>query len=446
VTATALTTIFSVFVDLGLANVLVRETAKKKESATNLLGNVLGAKVVLAAAAALAVTIAARVLKYDAITLEMIAIATAVMVLDSIHLVFYAVIRGFQDLRYEAVGVVTGQFVTIVSGGIFIFALHLPLPFLIVALVMGSTWNVLWSSYALTRKFPVKIRVLFQAETLKYLALISAPFALAGIFTRVYSYLDTVMLSRLASSAVVGAYGVANKLTFAFQFLPMSFAAAVYPAMAEYHVTNREKLGILFVSSIRYLLVAVVPLCFGIAVLATPLVRTIYGAKFEGAVAPLQVLIFSLVFAFIYWPVGSLLNACDRQGRNTVMLGVTMGANALLNVFLIPRFGALGAAWAALLCNVVLFFGAVYAARGLAQYHAGSLLRSAVQIMFAGSFMGTSVFLLEPYLPLLVLIPVAAVVYLAVLVGIGGMRGDELKMLADFALRRGGKKISDIMA
>jgi O-antigen/teichoic acid export membrane protein len=444
VAATAFTTIFSIFVDLGLSNVLVRETAKFPDKAGELLSNVLGIKTVLATATVIAATVTARLLGYPSETLTMIAIASAVMVLDSIHLVFYAVIRGFQDLRYEAIGVVTGQFVTIASGSVFIFGLHLPLPFLIVALLLGSTWNVVWSSWAVTRRFPIKVSLRYDRAIVSFLASVALPFALAGVFSRVYSYIDSVMLSRLATNAELGVYGVAYKLTFAFQFLPMSFAAAVYPAMADYYVKDRAKLGRIFAESVKYLLIVVVPLTCGIATLAEPIVRTVYGRAFMGAVAPLQMLIFSLVFAFIYWPCGSLLNACDRQVQNTTVLGITMAANIALNAFLIPRYGARGAAFSALVGNLVLWSGAMAFARGLAVYDRKKLLGTAIAVLFSGSFMAVTLSLLAPHLPLLLLVPAGVAVYFGVLVGMGGITVRELKDLAAVFLRRG-KRISDLV-
>ncbi|MEY4744189.1 MAG: hypothetical protein RL272_134 [Candidatus Parcubacteria bacterium] len=444
VAATAFTTIFSIFVDLGLSNVLVREVAKFKERAGELLSNVLGIKAVLALATVAVATVVARLLGYPEETLVMIGIASGVMVLDSIHLVFYAVMRGFQDLRFEAVGVVTGQFVTIVSGAIFIFGMRLPLPFLIVALLLGSAWNVLWSTWAVTRRFGVKVSLRLDRHIVRFLAGVVLPFALAGVFSRVYSYIDSVMLSRLAADAEVGVYGVAYKLSFAFQFLPMSFAAAVYPAMAEYYVSDRKRLGVVFAESMKYLLVVVMPLAFGIATLAEPIVLRVYGRAFAGAVAPLQILIFSLIFAFLYWPGGSLLNACDRQAQNTGIMGVTMVVNIILNAFLIPRFGAPGAAFSALVGNLVLWAGVMLAAGKLAVYDRKAFAMTAVKIAFAGSFMALSITILKPFLPLLLLIPAGGLVYVVVLVGMGGVTLKEVKDLAAVFLRRG-KKFSDIV-
>lgn len=444
VIATSFTTIFSIFVDLGLSNVLVREVAKFPEKAGTLLANVLGLKTILAAGSAVAVTVAAWLLGYSPEVRVMIAVATIVMTLDSVHLVFYSVMRGFQNLRYEAVGVVTGQVVTITAGGLF-FALHLPLPFLIVALLCGSAWNVFWSARMLVRKFPVPVQLALDPGVVRFFRDVTVPFALAGIFSRIYSYIDSIMLSKLGTEADVGLYGVAYKLAFAFQFLPMSFAAAVYPAMSEYYVKDRKKLGNVFVTSMKYLMFLVVPLAFGIAVLAEPVVTTVYGTAFRGAVVPLQILIFSLVFAFLYWPAGSLLNACDRQSSNTWIMGTTMVVNIAMNAALLPRYGAVGAAFSALVGNFVLWAGAMFAAAGITPYDRMKLLKDAAKSVFAGSFMALTLTILAPYAHFLLLIPLGVVEYGAVLVAVGGVTVAELKDMAAVFLRRG-KRLSDIVS
>ncbi|HTK05511.1 MAG TPA: flippase [Candidatus Eisenbacteria bacterium] len=446
VIATSFTTIFSIFVDLGLANVLVREVAKFPQKAETLLANVLGIKAVLAALSVVGVWIGAMLLGYPPDVRLMIAIASGVMVLDSIHLVFYGVMRGFQNLRYESIGVITGQVVTILTGSLFFFVLHLPLPFLIVALLCGSAWNVLWSWMMLRKHFPVRIRLAYDGAIVSYFRTVTVPFALAGIFSRVYSYIDSIMLSKLATAAEVGIYGVAYKLAFAFQFLPMSFAAAVYPAMSDYYVNDRQKLGRIFDESMKYLMFMVVPLAFGIAVLARPIIAAVYGRAFVGAVVPLQILIFSLIFAFLYWPAGSLLNACDRQGSNTIIMGITMVANAALNAVLIPLYGAVGAACAALAGNFILWALAMRYVRAVTPYEYKPLIIGALQCLFAGSFMALTLAMLRPYAHFLLLIPLGVVEYGVVLVLSGGVTVTELKDILAVFLRRGGKKFSDIVA
>ncbi|PIR80598.1 flippase, partial [Candidatus Kuenenbacteria bacterium CG10_big_fil_rev_8_21_14_0_10_39_14] len=49
-----------------------------------------------------------------------------------------------------------------------------------------------------------------------------------------------------------------------------------------------------------------------------------------------------LFFLFINFPVGYLLNACNKQLTNTINLGVTVLVSVVLNILLIPRFSYVG--------------------------------------------------------------------------------------------------------
>lgn len=442
--AVSFTTIWSVFVDLGLANVLVREVAKFPEKAQKLLSNVLGLKVIFAVLTVIAVHVMARMLDYPDETRLMISIASVVMVLDSVHLVFYAVMRGFQNLKWEAVGVVSGQALTITLGSIFLVS-GMPLPFLIVALLCGSTWNVAWSVWMMRRHFRISVDFRLDSSIVRFFWQVTVPFALAGIFSRVYSYIDSIMLSKLVSETAVGIYSVAYKVAFAFQFLPMAFAAAIYPAMSEYYVTSREKLGKLFYASLQYLLVIAVPLAFGVAGLARPFIVSVYGEPFLGSVLPLQILIFSLIFAFLYWPAGSLLNACDRQAKNTLVMGITMVANIILNAVLVPALSAVGAAIAALIGNAILFMGAFLYARSITVFDSRKFAVVAAKVALSAAVMLAAVMYLKEMMNFVTVVPFGAVVYVGILLVTGALTVSEIKGIANIFLRKG-RGVSDIVA
>lgn len=441
--AVSFSVIFSILMDLGLGNVITRETARLNENAGKLLANILGVKLVLAVLTVPLTLLTAWVIGYPPETRSMIAIAALVTTLDSFSLIFYGVMRGFQNLRYEAVGIVTGQLITIIVGTVAML-LKAPLIFLVIALLCGSAWNAVWSLVSLTRRYHLSFSLRWEQGILRYLWGITAPFALAGIFSRIYSNIDSVMLSRLVSERSVGYYGAAYKVVFAFMFLPTAFAAAIYPAMSEAYARDREKLGRMFAAAIKYLLVVAAPLVAGIFVLAEPLIRLAFGAKFAGSVRPLQILIFSLVFGFLYWPVGSLLNACDRQSRNTLAMGVTMAVNVILNSLLIVRFEAIGAAISALVGNIALFFLALAFTRGLAEVGWRRLIRDSARIVLAAALMAAVVVLIRPSMPLPVTVVLGGVFYFGALIGFNGLSWPEIKELSAHFLRRSRKPPENI--
>jgi len=197
-----------------------------------------------------------------------------------------------------------------------------------------------WSSYRLS-------------DALRLLR-IAFPFALAGIFVKIYSYLDTVLLGIMKDTVAVGLYSVPYKLTFALQFLPMAFGAAMYPAMSRAYAHAPDRLAKIFKQNIFYLWIFALPTAIGIYLLAPECITLLYGATYAASVPALRILILSLPFVFLSFPFGALLNATDRQVTNTRNFGIVMVVNILLNLALIPRFSFIGASGAGLITYICL--------------------------------------------------------------------------------------------
>jgi O-antigen/teichoic acid export membrane protein len=175
---------------------------------------------------------------------------------------------------------------------------------------------------------------------------------------KIYSSIDSIILGRLAGNIQVAAYGVPYKFTFAFQFVPIALAAALYPAFTNLIASGKkEKAAELFAGATRYLTLVVMPLVAGMAALAEPLMSKLYGSSYSSSSIILTVLSFSLISAFLDFPVGALLNGSHKQNVQTFWMGITVAVNIILNIVLIPKYGAIGAAFAALAGNFILFFG-----------------------------------------------------------------------------------------
>lgn len=420
------TTIFSIFVDLGLSSVLIRETAKKREMAGKYLGNILGAKVVLGVLTYLAVIVAINIMGYPPATKFMVYLSGIVMLLDSFNVTFYAVFRGHQNLRYESMGVVVSEILIIAVGGVSLI-LHAPLYFLLLALMSGSIFNFFFSSILLWKKTEVRPCLCFDKTLLISLFKIAYPFALAGIFVKVYSYLDSVLLSKMVGDAAVGFWSVAYKLTYAFQFIPMAFAAAAFPAMSAYFVSDKTMLRKTFERVLFYLAIIAMPVAFGIFSLAEPVILKLYGASYAASVLPLQVAIFTVIFIFLNYPIGSLLNATDRQMTNTAIMGVCMGLNVVLNVILIPRFSYLGAAISAVISHALLFtIGLIFAGR-IVDYNKKFIFSALFKIVLSAGVMSAAIIYLRPYVYWIFLVPIGAVIYFGLLFLIHGMEVRDVK-------------------
>lgn len=423
--AMSFTTIFTVLVDLGLSQVLTREIARTRENSGTYLSNVVGIKMILSLVALTVVTVLINLMNYPALTKQLVYLASVVMILDSFQLVFYAVFRGFQNLKYEAIGMSSGQ-ILIFLVGLVGLKLGAPLHILVIAVMAGSLFQFIFSYILISKKLRIKICIKLEKSILKYLFAIAVPFALYGIFVKVYTYLDSVLLSKLAGDAEVGWYGIAYKVTFALQFVPAAFAAAIFPAMSAYFISDKNQLARVFERSMYYLMIVAIPLSVGIGTLADRFIPSLYSASFVGSVLPLQILISGLLFIFLNYPVGSLLNACNRQTTNTIIMGITMVISVTLNIILIPRYQAAGAAITSLVSGAFLFFAGLYFVGRVTKYNLRYLSLGLLKTLIAAGFMGFVILYFKPSLNWIILIPLGGLAYLILIFILKGLTIDDI--------------------
>jgi O-antigen/teichoic acid export membrane protein len=334
---------------------------------------------------------------------------------DAISLLYFGVLRGLHVLCFESLGMFIGEVLIVGLGGLSLI-FHPSLVLLVGALVVGSAFNAIFSSLQIVKRLGWSVIIpLFGFQEIKKLFQTAFPFALAGIFSKLYSYVDSVLLSIFIGTAAVGVYAVAYKMTYAFQFLPMAFVAALYPGMSSLVSSDKEKLKNLFEQAFWYLMILVAPIVFGIFAVAPDIIR-LAGDGYMEAVPILRILIFVLVPLFLDFPIGSLLNAADRQIIKTAIMGATMIINVILNAILIPRLGIIGAAWAAEVSFWFLFLAGLYfVPKIIPRLPWSRLFWLFVKIIGSGATMAAAAMWLRPWIGFVAVIPAAAVIYFGLL-------------------------------
>lgn len=412
--ALSFTTLFAVLVDLGLTNVLVRESAKNEHKIQDYVSTVLAVKVLFGLIAYVLVIVVANILGYESELKHLIYLSGITMFFDSIHATLYGVLRAIGTLRYEATSITVSQALTLILGSIFLW-FKLPVIFLIVAFVIPSFLNVCFAGTVLYRVHRIRPWPLYHAQIFRTFFRIAIPFGLAAIFARVYSYIDSILLQKLVGNIAVGWYSIPYKMTYAFQFIPLALTAALYPRLSEYFIHDKKKLVDMWQQGMKYLLLIAFPIAIGVSALAPGIILKLYTHEYEPAILPLQILIFSLIFSYASFPIGALLNACNRQGTQTAIVGGVMVLNILLNLALIPRLSVVGAAIAALIGNICLTVGGYLVVPRITTISHRYFLELFLRLFVCAGIMGLVVYWLREYTNVIVVALAGAVVYAALL-------------------------------
>ncbi|MFH1430037.1 MAG: flippase [Candidatus Uhrbacteria bacterium] len=447
--ALAFTALFAVAVDWGVSPVITREVAKDRVRGVSYVLTSALMKCVLAVAVALCMAVIVRAIGYDASTQSMIALAVGVMLIDTVHLSAYAILRGIQRVKYEAIGLVVTQFTLAASGiGILVLraGLHtqpdtIPLLavttaikpiWLLVPYVAASSVNLLVAVFGCLRERVFDgARQTISRASLTFVVRTSTPFAISSCLARLYTYSDTFLLSILATGLAVGYYSTPFKIAFAFQFIPLAFMGALYPAMSAIAVLDVERLRVIFVQALRVLWVVALPLAFGIGVLAREIILMVYGEAFLPSAMPLILLMAAIPFIYANFPAGNLLNACDRQLVNTKLLAIATTVNVIANILLIPPLGAVGAALSALIASLTLFTANCVAVRRIVHYRIHALVDPFIRVLVAALCMSAIVIALHE-LTLFIRIGVGVVVYAVALLLVQAVRRSDLVQLRSF--------------
>ena len=440
--AFAFTTIFSVLIDVGLSSVLTREIAKDKSKTSELLSNILGVKTTLMFFTYGLIVILVNILNYPELTKTLVYITALVMVLDNFSTTFWATLRGNQNLKYESLGIILFQSLTVTIGGIFLY-LNLSVVYLAMVILFASTFNFLFSYFQMRWQLQIKPCIIYNKKLIKTLLKISLPFALTGIFARLNTQIDSVFLSKIgcinqiACDTNVGIYSVASKITLAIHFIPLAFVAALFPAMSEYFVNNKKKLTHTFEKSMHYLMIIGLPISAGIIALAPDFMPKVFGFEFSASVLPLQILMISLTFIFLTFPIGAFLNATSRQFRNSVHIGVAVVVNIILNLILIPKITYTGAAISSLASTLVILCLGLYVIPQIINYNKKYLIINFIKSFISALIMGIILYSLLFKLSFIILIPLGAIIYFVILFLIKGFsKNDFNDLLVSLKLKK----------
>lgn len=172
----------------------------------------------------------------------------------------------------------------------------------------------------------------------------SLPFMVFGALHMVNSQTDIVMLGGIGGARSVGLYVVANKLSSLILFILVANNSVLGPNIASlYAAGKRDYLERLIVRSSRIVLLFSCVLAIFIFLFKMPLLE-IFGREFFDSYRVLNILIIGQLINAFSGPVGLLLNMSGNEKLSLVSFALSAITNVSMNFYLIPKFGAEGAA------------------------------------------------------------------------------------------------------
>jgi O-antigen/teichoic acid export membrane protein len=155
------------------------------------------------------------------------------------------------------------------------------------------------------------------------------------VFLRAFSGLRQIAFYSIS-------FGLANNLLL----IPRIFGAATGITLMVESARDPRRIGSIITNACRYLFLVVFPVHLGAAAITRQVIALSYGGQYRAAVPVLIVAsILAIPRAFSEIP-DILMRAFEGQNALLQWMIVTGIVNIALDVALIPRYGAIGAAWA----------------------------------------------------------------------------------------------------
>jgi len=408
--ALSFTTLMSVFIDLGISSALTRETARNPKAAASLVSQCFFLRIATGLIVYGGMLGFAYFLGYPKELITMIYVAGVIALLDTFTVAGWFTVRGFQNLTFEARGGFAAV-ATMVALGAWMMIAQLPIFYLLLATLAGSVVNLIYSLFILIRRCGYCIAFTPEWKTIRTLLVISAPFAGAAIFSRLYTFVDMSMLPVLASVHSAGIYAAAVKVMLAMNIIPASLSSSLYPAFSSLHQKDEKRIGSLCARGIVYLALVALPICMGLYLLSDRIVLLVYNESYLPTARVFELLIPGILFGFLMFPPGALLSGTNRQGINTTIFAIGAAVSVSANIILIPLLQERGAAIAASITYTWIFLASIIMVWSYLRSHWKYISTMLIKSLMATALMGGGIYFLRTELPTLLLVVAGIGIY-----------------------------------
>ena len=363
-----LTGLYATIAKFGLPSLLIREIARSRlmpDRIDKLVHAAMGLTSVLSFSAIGLMVITSELLKYPDVMVRACALAGITLGIEAVTYMIEASFRGREMMEWSAV------VISVMEGSFLLLAL-LVVPFkpaidwLMIAYLISRIIALIVSILIYRARFG-KLRPTLDRNLWSSLFKASLPFAITNGLSTVFVRIDVIFLSYLATDSIVGLYEAANNLTMRLNVLARTVNIALYPFLSSEFTKDKKSLQRFTGKTIRLLLIPAVLISVVLWVFGDSIVVLVYGNKFLDAFQAVKWLALIIPMRFIDTSLEVALSASNREGKRARAVLVAAISNIILNLILIPTYQMMGAVYATVLTEIVMFLVYIWILRAEAQ-------------------------------------------------------------------------------
>lgn len=428
-------------VEFGFNQQLTRDVAAEPEKAQAYLWNTLLLKTGLWTLAYSIMLLIVWLLGYSQEEWTIVAICGVSLLSGSIVNTFAALHYAFERTVFPSVGMMLEKGLAAAAGFI-LLKNGATVQTMALVLLGGSAVDAVWVAWWFFRL--VGRRILFEKATLLKLMRTSIPFIIYGVLGVIYYRIDTVLLSLMTSTAVVGWYGAGYRLFDTLLFIPnLILNAVMYPVFSKLSMKSQPALRTAVEKCMNLLLICSMPMAAFMIVAAPAIIGFLYHrTDFINSIPVVQALAPGLVFLYINTLFSSIIMSTKREKKIPIMAAAALVFNLGLNLVLIPLYQQVGAAAITSLTELLLLcISLAFVPKYLLP---AKSVKVGVKTLIASLFMAGILYFLSAF-SIFILLPVAFLSYISVATLLRTIPREDVQALYQAVTRKGTKASTDTL-
>lgn len=235
---------------------------------------------------------------------------------------------------YKVVLLITGQPVTL-------FALSMSIDYISIALILFYFYKKEGGS-----------KLSFSLKYGKLLLKKSYHFILPGLMVAIYGQTDKMMLKHMINEAEIGYYATAVSLCSVWCFILSAIIDSMNPTIMKLY--QEDEKNFIKYNKILYFIVFYISIIVSIifTIFGKLIIQILFGEAYLPTAAPLRIITWYTAFSYLGVARNAWIVCKDKQRYLKYLYFSSAILNVILNLIFIPKYGAVGAAFASLISQI----------------------------------------------------------------------------------------------
>jgi len=340
--AISVSSLLMIFSDIGIGDLVMREMAKKKKEYQTFISTALMLKIIILLVSTLLVIFISPFISHIPEARTLFPIVALVLFFDSMRELGLSINRASEKMERDmVVKTITNAVIFVL--GIILLKIKLTPESVAIAYAVGSAIGFIVIAIIIRKEIKPLISKI-DNKLFKLVIKTTWPFALITLIGTILGNVDIYMLGIWKNSAEIGLYTSVQRIQQFIIIIPSTIAIAVFPLMARLANTDNKQFKMILEKTLSLIMLIGLPASLGGIILAGQLVPLIFGQGYLGAIPILRILMLMLLISFPIFSLSNAIVAYNKQKKLVLAYLFGIIVNIILNIILVPKFGAVGSA------------------------------------------------------------------------------------------------------